>query len=196
MKMINNFEKAIKDEVNELFDNLDMASLEKAKQMILTAEEVGGRVHITGIGKPSYVSGYIASLLSSTGTPAYFLDGTEAVHGSSGQVKENDIVIAISNSGETAELLYSVRTVKANGAKIFGVSRSKHSSLSRLSDVCLCTATTNEGDDLNKPPRASIIKQILMLQILSVLLQNERSLSPEDYVKWHPGGAIGESLGA
>ena len=72
MKMINNFEKAIKDEVNELFDNLDMASLEKAKQMILTAEEVGGRVHITGIGKPSYVSGYCFTVVFNRYTCLFF----------------------------------------------------------------------------------------------------------------------------
>lgn len=194
--MIEKFEQAIRNEVNELFDTLDYQALDDGKAMILASEEEGGRVHVTGIGKPSYVSGYIASLLSSTGTPAYFLDGTEAVHGSSGQVKKGDVVIAISNSGETEELLYTVRTLKANGAKIIGVSRNYDSSLSQLSDVCLCTSTEEEGDDLNKPPRASIIKQTLLLQSLSILLQKERNLSPNDYVAWHPGGAIGESLGA
>ncbi|MEO1769595.1 arabinose-5-phosphate isomerase [Enterococcus sp. 665A] len=196
MYMINHFEQAIKAEVNELFETININTLEEAKDMILKAEDCNGRVHVTGIGKPSYVSGYIASLLSSTGTPAYFLDGTEAVHGSSGQVKEKDIVIAISNSGETEELLYSIRTLKANGAKIIGVSKSVQSSLSQLSDVCLCTCTEDEGDDLNKPPRASIIKQTLLLQALSILLQEEKQISPRDYVTWHPGGAIGESLGA
>lgn len=194
--MIEKFEQTIKCEINELFDTLDYQLLNDAKELILASENKGGRVHVTGIGKPSYVSGYIASLLSSTGTPTYFLDGTEAVHGSSGQVKAGDVVIVISNSGETAELLYTVRTVKENGAKIIGVSKSRGSSLSQLSDICLCTKTKEEGDDLNKPPRASIIKQTLLLQSLSILLQNERNLSPNDYVAWHPGGAIGESLGA
>ncbi|EOL44010.1 hypothetical protein RV11_GL000265 [Enterococcus phoeniculicola] len=194
--MIEKFEQTIKNEINELFDTLDYQMLNDAKELILASENEGGRVHVTGIGKPSYISGYIASLLSSTGTPAYFLDGTEAVHGSSGQVKSGDVVIAISNSGETAELLYTIRTLKANGAKIIGVSKNRRSSLSKLSDICLCVSIKEEGDDLNKPPRSSIIKQTVLLQSLSILLQNERNLSPDDYVAWHPGGAIGKSLGA
>ncbi|MBL1227108.1 SIS domain-containing protein [Enterococcus sp. BWR-S5] len=194
--MIEKFEQTIKNEINELFDTMDYQALNEAESLVLASESEGGRVHVTGIGKPSYVSGYIASLLSSTGTPAYFLDGTEAVHGSSGQVRVGDVVIAISNSGETVELLYTIRTLKANGAKIIGVSRNHNSSLSQLSDVSLCTCTKEEGDDLNKPPRASIIKQTLLLQTLSILLQKERKLKSEDYVVWHPGGAIGESLGA
>jgi D-arabinose 5-phosphate isomerase GutQ len=194
--MIEKFEQTIKNEINELFDTLDYQMLNDAKELILASENEGGRVHVTGIGKPSYISGYIASLLSSTGTPAYFLDGTEAVHGSSGQVKSGDVVIAISNSGETAELLYTIRTLKANGAKIIGVSKNRCSSLSKLSDICLCVSIKEEGDDLNKPPRSSIIKQTVLLQSLSILLQNERNLSPDDYVAWHPGGAIGKSLGA
>jgi len=194
--MLEYFKQTVGEEVSELFDNLDFESLTRAKELILMSEQMGGRVHATGIGKASYVSAYIASLLSSTGTPAYFLDGTEAVHGSSGQVKENDVVIAVSNSGETGELLYSVRTLKSNGAFIIGVSKNKESSLSKLSHVYLCTKAEQEGDDLNKPPRASIIKQMLLLQSLSLLLQEAKELSSKEYVKWHPGGAIGESLRA
>lgn len=194
--MSEKFEQIIKSEIDELFKTMNDAELNQAKEIILTSELQGGRVHVTGIGKPSYVSGYIASLFSSTGTPAYFLDGTEAVHGSSGQVKKGDVVIAISNSGETKELLYTVQTLKTNGAKIIGVSKSYESSLSRLSDVCLCTKTVEEGDELNKPPRVSIVKQIILLQNLSLLLQEERNLCLEDYVVWHPGGAIGESIRA
>ncbi len=84
---------------------------------------------MTGIGKPGHVSGYISSLLSSTGTSAYILHGTEAVHGSSGQVVEGDVVIAISNSGETQELKATLKTLKVNGAKIIGVSGNESSFL-------------------------------------------------------------------
>lgn len=189
------YENVIKEEVGEFFAALDKSNLNKALTLILDAENGDGRVHVTGIGKPSYVAGYTASLLSSTGTPAYFLDGTEAVHGSSGQVKPGDVVIGISNSGETKELLYSLQTLKNNGVLIIGISRDESTSLSVLSDVCLCTMVQQEGDDLNKPPRASIINQLLMVQSLSILLQEAKELTPKSYVKWHPGGAIGESLG-
>lgn len=188
------YDQCVLDELALAMDKIDEGSLEAAKETILQTEADGGRVHVTGIGKPSYVAGYIASLLSSTGTPSYFLDGTEAVHGSSGQVKAGDVVIAISNSGETKELLYTVETLKNNGAKIIGFSKRSDSTLSHLSDVSLCAAVHKEGDLLNKPPRLSVLVQIIVLQKLSLLLQEARKLTPEMYVQWHPGGAIGESL--
>ena len=153
-----------------------------------------GRVHVTGIGKPGHVSGYISSLLSSTGTPAYTLDGTEAVHGSSGQVAKGDIVIAISNSGETQELKATVETLKENGAKIIGVSGNDESWLKEASDVFLFAGVKQEGDELNKAPRASILAEIIVLQSLSVALQEAKGLDAKQYLKWHPGGSLGQSI--
>lgn len=116
------FLENLSNEVATFIASIDEVSINKACDLIFEAERSYGRVHVTGIGKPGHVSGYISSLLSSTGTPAYVLHGTEAVHGSSGQVLEGDVVIAISNSGETQELKATVETLKANGAKIIGVS--------------------------------------------------------------------------
>ena len=97
--------------------------------------------------------------------------------------------------GETKELLYTVETLKNNGAKIIGVSKRSDSTLSHLSDVSLCAAVHKEGDLLNKPPRLSVFwYKFIVLQKLSLLLQEARKLTPEMYVQWHPGGAIGESL--
>ena len=169
-----------------------MLTDEEAKQIILKTEQNGGRVHITGIGKPSYVAGYIASLLSSTGTPSYVLHGTEAIHGSSGQVLKGDVVIAISNSGETEELKQTVKTVKNNGAILIGVSGNEASWLSKNSEIHLYAGVKHEGDSLNKPPRASILVETLVLQILSVLLQESKEITDEKYIKWHPGGALGK----
>src|SRR5690554_918202 len=127
--------KSYLDNLNREFERvkntIDLTAIEEAKQIILKTEENGGRVHITGIGKPSYVAGYIASLLSSTGTPSYVLHGTEAIHGSSGQVLKGDVVIAISNSGETEELKQTVKTVKNNGAILIGISGNEASWLSK-----------------------------------------------------------------
>ncbi|MFL2061484.1 SIS domain-containing protein [Marinilactibacillus psychrotolerans] len=192
--MLQKFINTVDSEVNKLlYDSLPVSALKYAAKLIQSAEKKGNRVHVMGIGKPSYVAGYCASLLSSTGTPAYELDGTEAVHGSSGQVIPGDIVIAISNSGETKELLYSVETVKSNGAKVIGLSKNIMTSLSRLSEVALVSEVIDEGDDLNKPPRASILNQIIVLQCLSVLLQEAKELDMGSYLKWHPGGTIGET---
>jgi len=184
----------IQEELIKNIETTDEASLRKAVKLILNCERQGGRLHVTGIGKPSYVAGYIASLLSSTGTSAYELHGTEAVHGSSGQVKPGDVVIAISNSGETVELKATVETLKANGAHIISCTGNPSSWLARHSEICLLARAEQEGDTLNKPPRASILAEILVLQCLSILLQDEKKLDLEQYVRWHPGGSLGSAI--
>lgn len=182
------------EEMSKFLSKIDYSALQQAKNLILEAEEKGGRVHLTGIGKPSYVAGYIASLLSSTGTKAYVLHGTEAVHGSSGQVAPGDVVIAISNSGQTAELQATVETLLNNEAKIIAVTSNKDSWLATNAHCALIAGVNHEGDSLNKPPRGSILAEILVLQGLSVILQEHKELNPQTYVKWHPGGALGASI--
>lgn len=180
------------EEMNQLRGSIKEGFFQKAVELIQTSEKKGGRVHITGIGKPSYVAGYIASLMSSTGTPTYVLHGTEAVHGSSGQVREGDVVIAISNSGETAELKATVTTIKNNGAKIISVTGNPDSWLAKEGDAFLFAGVKREGDALNRAPRASILAEILVLQGLSIILQDDKGITPTQYVKWHPGGALGK----
>ena len=182
------------EELKKFADSIDDQALESAKNLILEAEKNHNRVHVTGIGKPGHVAGYVASLLSSTGTPTYELHGTECVHGSAGQVVPGDVVIAISNSGETAELKATVETLKNNGAKIISVTGKPESWLAVKGDVALIAGVDREGDSMNKPPRASILVEIMMLRCLSILLQNERNLTPQQYVKWHPGGSLGKSI--
>lgn len=187
-----NFVNTSVKEIENFAKGLDVSLYDKAVDMILEAEKNGNRVHITGIGKPGHVSGYIASLLSSTGTPTYELHGTEAVHGSAGQVLPGDVVIAISNSGETGELKATVTTLKNNGAKILAVSGNPESWLAKNGDAFLFAGIKEEGGPLNRAPRASIMAEILALQGLSVILQSYKSLTPQQYVKWHPGGSLGK----
>ena len=184
----------IKDEVVKYIDKVDIEAVDKAADIIMEAESKGNRVHVTGIGKPGHVSGYIASLLSSTGTPTYELHGTEAVHGSSGQVLPGDVVIAISNSGETMELQATVNTLLANGAHIISCTGNDQSTLAKASEVCLKAHVDQEGDSLNKPPRASILAEIIVLQALSDVLEERKHLTLDQYVKWHPGGSLGKSI--
>lgn len=191
---LQDFLSSIKEEFNKNVESVDIESVKKAAEIILQSEKNGGRVHITGIGKPGHVAGYIASLLSSTGTSTYELHGTEAVHGSSGQVKKGDVVIAISNSGETLELQATVGTLLSNGAHVISCTGNAESWLAKHSEVCLLAHVDKEGDNLNKPPRASILSEILILQCLSVVLQNEKKLDLDQYVKWHPGGSLGKSI--
>lgn len=193
-EVLQNYVGAFMTEVDDFVEQLDSKSIDAAKDLILTAEKNKNRVHVTGIGKPGHIAGYIASLLSSTGTPTYELHGTEAIHGSAGQVLPGDVVIAISNSGETNELKATVETLKRNGAKIISVSGNVNSWLANKSDVFLFAGVRAEGDVLNKPPRASIMAEMIVLQGLSVVLQTEKGLTIEQYVKWHPGGSLGKGI--
>lgn len=170
---------------------INMGEIEAAARLILRAEEEGNRVHISGIGKPAHLAGYLASLLSSTGTPAYFLHGTEAVHGSCGQTRPGDVVIFISNSGETAEMRSTILAVKDNGCRVIGVSGNRDSWLARESDVHLYAGVPAEGGPLNRAPRMSVLAETLVLQTLSVYLQAHKDITPRQYVKWHPGGTLG-----
>jgi len=171
------------------------AYFKRVADFIVAAEKEGRRVHVTGIGKPEYVSGYIAALLASVGTPTYFLDATECVHGSAGQVVPGDVVIALSNSGETMELKAAIVALKYNGAKIVGVSGNPNSWLAQQSDEFLYAGVECEGSPLNFEPRASILAQIYVLCGLSIELQARKNISHREYNAWHPGGTIGTATG-
>lgn len=191
---VDQFLGIMKEQVEAFVEGIDHDSIVAAKDLIQQAEAAGGRLHVTGIGKPGHVSGYAASLFSSTGTPTYELHGTECVHGSAGQTKPGDVVIAISNSGETGELKATVNCLKGVGVKIIALTGNPESWLAKAGDVTLIAGVKQEGDPMNKPPRASIIVEVLMLQCLSILLQEDYGLEPNQYVKWHPGGALGASI--
>lgn len=165
---------------------------DKAAQLVLDAQRNGGRLHITGIGKPGHVSAYMASLLSSTGNPCYFLHGTEAVHGSCGQLVAGDVVICISNSGETAELKATATAIRGNGCKLIAVTGNPDSWLGKYCEACLYAGVQEEGGPLNRAPRNSILAELLTLQALSVALQVQRGWNPQQYVRCHPGGTLGQ----
>lgn len=192
-EQVQEFLSIAKESVDKYVAGIDFAALSAAKQLILDAEAKGNRLHVTGIGKPGHVSGYAASLFSSTGTPTYELHGTECVHGSAGQTRPGDVVIAISNSGETGELKSTVTCLKGVGVHIIALTGNPNSWLANEAEVALIAGVKQEGDSMNKPPRASILAEIIELQCLSILLQNEFGLDPKQYVKWHPGGALGAS---
>lgn len=189
---VDHFLGSVRTELNAFLDKIQPESYEQAVQLIEEARQKGNRVHITGIGKPGHVSGYAASLFSSTGTPTYFLHGTEAVHGSCGQLVPGDVVICISNSGETAELKATVVAIRANGCKVLGITGNESSWLAQHSDVCLYAGVQSEGGPLNRAPRNSILAETLSLQALSVALQADCGQTPQNYVRCHPGGTLGQ----
>ena len=186
------FLNTAREEFDRSLSAISRDDMNKAAELIWAAEANKNRVHITGIGKPGHVAGYIASLMSSTGTPTYFLHGTEAVHGSCGQLAAEDVVICISNSGETAEMKSTAIAIRNNGCKIIAVTGKPQSWLATFAEAHLTAAADNEGGPLNRAPRASILSEVLVLQALSVVLQEKRALSPQEYVLRHPGGALGQ----
>ena len=190
-KAFETFKAVTKKEVNKAVNALDIENYTAAAQMILDSEAQGGRLHITGIGKPSYVAQYGASLISSTGTPTYYLHGTEAVHGSCGQLREGDVVIYISNSGETSELKATAIAARNNGAKLIGITGNPESWLAKYADLHITAHVDNEGGPLNRAPRTSILSETLVVQALSVILQATKEQTPQQYVKCHPGGSLG-----
>ena len=167
-----------KESAAAYIDGFDLGACCEAAEIILASQAAGGRIHVTGIGKPAHVAAYVASLLSSTGNPAYFLHGTEAVHGSCGQLVAGDVVIAISNSGETAELI--------------AVTGNPRSWLSEHSESTILAGVSEEGGPLGRAPRNSVNAEMIALQALSVLLQVEKDWDKEKYHRCHPGGKLGQ----
>jgi arabinose-5-phosphate isomerase len=180
------------EELARLRGRLDPQSFERALALVRTCEARGGRVHVTGVGKPEHVAHYAASLLASTGTPATFLHATEAIHGSAGQIVAGDVVIAISNSGETQELRHTVEAARGMGASILGVTGAPRSWLASKSDVWLDAGVAREGGPLGLAPRASVAAEVLVLAALAAGLERARGFDRAEYHRRHPAGALGK----
>jgi arabinose-5-phosphate isomerase len=176
-----------------LKDSFDLAAISRAVEMIRNAQTRGGRVHVTGVGKPEHVARYAASLFCSVGTMATFLHATETLHGSLGQVHPRDIVIAISNSGTTAELCAAADAIKEHGAQLIAITGNETSELGQIADLVLRAPIDKEGGVLGLAPRISVLAQVFVLAALSVALEAARGLTLEEYGRWHRAGSIGET---
>jgi len=180
------------EELALLRARLDPRSYDRALALLRDALSRGKRVHVTGVGKPEHLAHYGASLLASTGTPATFLHATEAVHGSAGQIVDGDVVIAISNSGETVDLRHTVEVARSMGASIVGVTGAPRSWLAAKSDVWLDAGVAREGGPLGLAPRASAAAELLVLAALAAGLERGHGFSRADYHRRHPAGALGQ----
>ncbi len=178
-------------ELGTLRREIDLGQIRAAVDMIRSAESRGGRVHLTGVGKPEHVARYAASLLCSIGTQATFLHATETLHGSLGQVDPRDVVIAISNSGNTRELCETATAIKEHGAQLIAVTGNPGSDLSHLADLVINAPVEHEGGVLGLAPRISVLAEVCVLAALSVALEAARGLTLEQYSRWHRAGALG-----
>lgn len=153
-----------------------------------------GRVVVAGIGKSGLVGRKIAATLSSTGTAAFFLHPVEGAHGDLGMIREGDVVITISNSGETDELNAIIPTLRSLGAKIISLTSNLESTMAHLSDVIICTRVPREACTLGLAPTSSTTATLAVGDALAVCLIERKSFGKEDFRKYHPGGDLGKQL--
>ncbi len=157
-------------------------------------QECRGRVILTGMGKSGFICGKIAATLTSTGTPAHFLHPAEAVHGDLGVIREDDVIIALSNSGETGEILRLLETIRRLGARLIAITGAPSSTLAQAADVALDCSVTEEACPLNLVPTASTTAALAIGDALAMTLLVEKGFRLEDYATLHPGGALGKRL--
>jgi arabinose-5-phosphate isomerase len=153
-----------------------------------------GRVVVTGMGKSGHIGGKIAATLASTGTPAFFVHPGEASHGDLGMITPPDVVLAISNSGETGEILTILPIIKRLGVKLIGLTGKPDSSLARQSDAVLYAGVEKEACPHNLAPTASTTAALAVGDALAVALLKSRGFTPEDFARAHPAGSLGRRL--
>jgi arabinose-5-phosphate isomerase len=153
-----------------------------------------GRVVVTGMGKPGFIAGKIAATLASTGTPSFFLHPAEAVHGDLGMVTEKDVMIAISQSGETEEIIRMITTTKKIGVPLIALTSNPKSSLARHSDIVIDLGVSREACPLNLAPSASTTASLAMGDALALSLLKKKGFKTEDFAILHPGGSLGKKL--
>lgn len=153
-----------------------------------------GRVVVTGMGKSGHIGGKIAATLASTGTPSFFVHPGEASHGDLGMIRPEDVVLAISNSGETDEVLTILPMIKRQGIRLIAMTGVPDSTLARGADVNLDASVAEEACPLNLAPTASTTATLVIGDALAVALLESRGFTPEDFARSHPGGSLGRRL--
>lgn len=175
--------KILKRELDNDFENI-----------IVELANVSGKVIIMGVGKSGNIGRKISATMSSLGTPSYFLDPTEAMHGSIGLLQKQDIIIMISNSGNTQELVSLIPNIKIIGCKIIGITQNKNSKLYQYADLSYILPKMREADEFNLAPTSSTAVTLALGDALAVVLSENRSFKKEQFGLYHPGGALGKRL--
>lgn len=192
-----NFKELAKNVINieqqaivELLQYVD-DSFEQACQLMFNCQ---GRVIVIGMGKSGHIGGKIAATLASTGTPAFFVHPGEASHGDLGMITKDDVVLTISNSGETSEVLAIIPVIKRIGAKLISMTGNIDSTLAKLADTHVCIKVTTEACPLGLAPTSSTTATLVMGDAIAVALLNARGFTADDFALSHPGGSLGKRL--
>jgi arabinose-5-phosphate isomerase len=176
--------------ISELKKNINQ-DFKRATQFILHSK---GRIVVSGMGKAGIIAQKLSATLSSTGTPSLFLHSAEAIHGDLGRVTKDDVVIILSNSGETDEIKKLLPLLKKIGAKIIAITGNTKSLLSRYSDLVLNVAVKKEACPLGLAPTASTTAMLAMSDALAVCLLDLKNFKEKDFAFYHPGGLLGRKL--
>lgn len=163
----------------------------RACELILSAQ---GRVIVTGMGKSGHIGRKIAATLASTGTPAFFVHPGEASHGDLGMITHSDVVVALSNSGESAEIVTIIPSIKRVGARLIAMTGNIESFLAKSGDALLNCSVPQEACSLNLAPTSSTTVQLVMGDALAIALMEAKGFSAEDFAFSHPGGSLGKRL--
>lgn len=178
------------DAVRALVDRID-EHFEQAVEAVLHCK---GRVVVTGIGKPWLIGQKISATLASTGTPSLSLHAAEAVHGDLGRVVRDDVVLLLSNSGETSEIVQLLDSLKKIGAKIIAMTGNRASTLARAADIVLWIGKLDEACPMNLAPSTTTTAMLALGDALALTVLDRRDFDREDYYLFHPGGSLGRQL--
>ncbi len=172
-------------------DRLEGPNADALVRAVEILHDCKGRIVVSGMGKSGHIARKIAATFASTGSPAFFVHPAEASHGDLGMVTREDVFVALSNSGETDELLTIVPIVKRTGAKLIALTGAPESSLAKLADAHLDTSVEKEACPLNLAPTTSTTAALAMGDALAVALLDARGFQAEDFIRSHPGGRLG-----
>ncbi len=192
-KIIDIARQVIDDEVEALIGLKDCID-ENFEEIIDIIYKCKGRIIFTGIGKSGHISKKISATLSSTGTSSFFMHSTEAFHGDLGMIQSEDIVVAISYSGETEDLLKTIPIIKKLGCSVIGASGNDKSTLSKICDFHQLIKVDKEACPLDLAPTSSATATLVWGDALAISLMNKKDFKPEDFAKSHPGGTLGKRL--
>jgi arabinose-5-phosphate isomerase len=188
--------------LRELAERIDGPMARDFEQAVECLHSCGGRVVVTGMGKSGIIARKVAATLSSTGTPALYLHPAEAVHGDLGMVVRGDVVLALSSSGETEEILQLLVTIRRIGSKLititgdrlYSANSNKRSTLAQAADIALDCSVDQEACSLGLAPTASTTAMLALGDALAVALSEKRGFKEEDFAHLHPGGKLGKKL--
>ncbi|WP_018662036.1 KpsF/GutQ family sugar-phosphate isomerase [Heyndrickxia acidiproducens] len=190
---VESIREVLETEANEILKLKDRINF-RINAVIETILECEGKVVFTGMGKSGVIGRKLASTFASTGTPAFFLHPGEALHGDLGKVTKNDVVLAISNSGETAEILNIIPSIKRIGAKVISIAGSRKSTLAKHSNLTVDIGDIEEACPLGLAPTSTTTVTLALGDAIAVALLKARNFRPENFALFHPGGSLGRRL--